>query len=564
MEDIKELVERVLHGDGQAVEELVRRFQRMAVGYAWSMVGDFYEAEDLAQEAFLQALASIGTLQNPAAFPSWFRTILRFGCLRARRGRKGQPLSLDEAEQLAGSPTPEDDLQSREVRDALWRSLDQLSDEDRSVLVLYYFEELTHRQIAAFLGLAESKVNNRLHALRKRLRKECMEIMDYKNQESGDTFRRRVLQGVQKIGYSAGDGTPMLTQFCGSFSAALSAMGANSALDYAFVSAACGAAFRMLWKEGWHPDNVDLCHLHEDAFLPMRLAFEATGCSAEICLCRDSKAAWKEEFYGCRLRTEQEAWEDITASIDRGMPVLALGVIGPPECCVVTGYDEDGRALLGYNYFQEHAQEEGLSIDPDGCFRKRGWYDNTPAYFVLRSIKPVTVDEAAYRSILQRAVDLALTPVSNGRASGLEAYRAWADQLLRDEDDYRDVKAGDGDMNFVGKEGGNADFSADVTGRFGMFCDPFLMVCERANAVRFCERVAQAVPRWQEDLMRAAALYRQVGEDPNPLWQRLGLYDEKQERFRDPDVRGLLAAQVLRRRLLEAQAVACLQEALKK
>ncbi len=55
-----------------------------------------------------------------------------------------------------------------------------------------------------------------------------------------------------------------------------------------------------------------------------------------------------------------------------------------------------------------------------------------------------------------------------------------------------------------------------------------------------------------------------MGEDPNPLWQRLGLYDEKQERFRDPDVRGLLAAQVLRRRLLEAQAVACVQEALRK
>ena len=560
MEDMKQLVERVLRGDRQAVEELVRRFQNMAVGYAWSMVGDYHEAQDLAQEAFLQALASIGTLQNPAAFPSWFRTILRYKCLRLRRRNKA--LSLDEAEELAGGPTPEEGAQHGELRDTLRRSLENLTEEDRSVLVLYYFEELTQRQVADFLGLTEVKVNNRLHALRKRLKNEWREIMDYSKEETGETFRRRVLQGVQKIGYSAADGTPMLNQFCGSFSAALSALGADSSLDYTFVAAASGAAFRMLWKQGWHPDNVDLSHLHEEAFLPMRRAFEAAGCSAEICMCRDSKAAWQGEFRGVRLRTEQEAWQDITASIDRGMPVLALGVIGPPECCIVTGYDEEDRALLGYNYFQEHAKEEGLSIDPDGCFRKRGWYDNTPAYFVLRGFQPVAVDESKYRTILQRAVDLALMPTSNGRAAGLEGYRAWADQLLWDDGYQTTVQAGDGDMNFVGKDGGNADFSTDVTGRFGVFCDPFLMVCERASAACLCERAAEAVPRWRDDLLRAAALYRRVGEDPNPLWQRLGLFEEKQERFRDADVRGLLAAQVLRRRLLEAQAVACVQAAL--
>ncbi len=563
MQDIRNIVELVLQGNEQAVEELVSRFQDMAVGYAWSMVGDYHEAEDLAQEAFVQALRSIARLQNPSAFPSWFKTILRYTCLRKRRSQKLQSVSLEDSMEIAEAALTDDSAQETELRETLWHSLNRLGEEDRSVLVLYYFEELTQRQIASFLGLSETKVNNRLYALRKKLKKEWMVLMDYKAKNSGDEFRRRVLDGIQKIGYSAADGTPMLTQFCGSFSAALAAMGMEPSLDYPFVAAASGAAFRMLWKRGWYPDNADLCHVYEDAFAPMRLAFEATGCSAEICLCRDSKVSWGVTgFRGCRLRNEEEAWQDITTSIDQGLPVLALGVIGPPECCIVTGYDEDGKALVGYNYFQEHAQEEGLEIEPGGSFRKRGWYNNTPAYFLLRSRKSVIPDRALYKDILKRAVELARKRTTPDRINGLDAYRAWADQLLRDEEEYQTVLAGDGDMNFVGKEGGNADFSADITGRFGMFCDPFLMVCERSSAARFCERVAAEVPEWAMELQRAAALYRRVAEDPNPLWHRLGLFEDGQERFRDPDVRSILAAQVLRRMLLEEQAVECLEKVL--
>ena len=59
-----------------AYAEIVRRFQDMAAGYAYALLGDFHFAEDAAQEAFLQAYLDLEKLAEPAAFPGWFRRIV--------------------------------------------------------------------------------------------------------------------------------------------------------------------------------------------------------------------------------------------------------------------------------------------------------------------------------------------------------------------------------------------------------------------------------------------------------------------------------------------------------
>jgi RNA polymerase sigma factor (sigma-70 family) len=170
MADIRELVERASLGDMDALNELISRFQGMAVGYAWSLTGDWHLAQDLAQEAFIQAVRGIAGLKNPAAFPLWFKTILRFTCIRRLRRRNPAHVGLEEAEGRSAGQTPEDGAVSCETRNAVRASINRLPEEDRSILALYYFEELPHRQIAAFLGIDEYRVNNRLHALRQKLK----------------------------------------------------------------------------------------------------------------------------------------------------------------------------------------------------------------------------------------------------------------------------------------------------------------------------------------------------------------------------------------------------------
>ena len=76
MEESATLVERSRSGDLDAFEALVRRFQDMACGYAYSILGDFHLAEDAAQEAFVDAYRNLGQLREPRAFPGWFRRVV--------------------------------------------------------------------------------------------------------------------------------------------------------------------------------------------------------------------------------------------------------------------------------------------------------------------------------------------------------------------------------------------------------------------------------------------------------------------------------------------------------
>jgi DNA-directed RNA polymerase specialized sigma24 family protein len=68
-----------------AFSELVKNFQDMAVGVAYSMLGDFHTAHDIAQESFLTAYVQIDQLENPDAFPGWFRQIVVHKCGRLLR-----------------------------------------------------------------------------------------------------------------------------------------------------------------------------------------------------------------------------------------------------------------------------------------------------------------------------------------------------------------------------------------------------------------------------------------------------------------------------------------------
>ncbi len=71
VDEIGDLITRSAQGDGRAYGEVVRRFQDMAVGYAYSLLRDFQLAEDAAQEAFVHAYGDLGSLRDPAAFPGW-------------------------------------------------------------------------------------------------------------------------------------------------------------------------------------------------------------------------------------------------------------------------------------------------------------------------------------------------------------------------------------------------------------------------------------------------------------------------------------------------------------
>src|SRR5512132_421849 len=96
--DVERLIQRAQQGDLEAFAEVTRRFQHMAFGYALALIRDLQQAEDVVQEAFVAAWFGLQTLADPAAFPGWFRGIVRHQAHRVVRQKRLEALPLVAAE----------------------------------------------------------------------------------------------------------------------------------------------------------------------------------------------------------------------------------------------------------------------------------------------------------------------------------------------------------------------------------------------------------------------------------------------------------------------------------
>lgn len=99
------LVNRARDGDTDAYADLVRRFQDMAVGYAYGILRDFQLAEDAAQEAFFEAYRTLSKLRQPAAFPGGFRRIVFKQCDRIMRKHTVPTVSIEHV-MIHDDPVP--------------------------------------------------------------------------------------------------------------------------------------------------------------------------------------------------------------------------------------------------------------------------------------------------------------------------------------------------------------------------------------------------------------------------------------------------------------------------
>jgi len=163
--NVEQLVMEAQAGDVDAFTELVRRYQAMAFGYAYANLGDFHAAEDAAQGAFLAAWRNISNLQHRERFGGWLRTIVRFECAHALRKQHVAQVSIDVAGTIPStSPGPSEVLEAMEARDRILAAIHALPQPERDVTVLFYIEDHTQRDVAAFLNLPVTTVNNRLRS----------------------------------------------------------------------------------------------------------------------------------------------------------------------------------------------------------------------------------------------------------------------------------------------------------------------------------------------------------------------------------------------------------------
>ena len=176
--NLESLVRSAAGGDLDAFAEIVKRFQHMAFGYALSFVRDLGQAEDIVQEAFIEAWYALATLNDPAAFAGWLRGIVRHRAHRVLRRKHLEALPIVSADTVpADEPAPDHRAVQRQEASAVLASIAGLAKPLREVVTLYYVHDCSQQDIATFLGVPVTTVNNRLHAARKQLKRRTLTMV---------------------------------------------------------------------------------------------------------------------------------------------------------------------------------------------------------------------------------------------------------------------------------------------------------------------------------------------------------------------------------------------------
>jgi RNA polymerase sigma-70 factor, ECF subfamily len=175
--DEQALVQRCKNGDVGATDELFRRYEKRVFNCALRIAGNYNDASDVAQEAFIRAFNSIGTFRGDANFTTWIYRIVTNVYLDERKKSKShRQISLDEyidleentvARQIEdGNPTPDQVVENKERSRMLQVAISSLPDYQRIILTLYSFQHRSYEEISEILRLPIGTVKSRLNRAR--------------------------------------------------------------------------------------------------------------------------------------------------------------------------------------------------------------------------------------------------------------------------------------------------------------------------------------------------------------------------------------------------------------
>ena len=163
---------RCLEGDQAAFDFLVNKYKEVVHAYAYHKVGDYQDAQDIAQEVFIKAYSKLAQLKWPHRFQSWLYTIVSNECKMWRRSH-----SKEREQEVSWEDVPVETLNALAVRAhsdedielTVKSAMETLPGDNQLALSLYYMSDLSVKEIASFMGVSPNTVKGKLHRARKQL-----------------------------------------------------------------------------------------------------------------------------------------------------------------------------------------------------------------------------------------------------------------------------------------------------------------------------------------------------------------------------------------------------------
>ncbi|ASA23026.1 sigma-70 family RNA polymerase sigma factor [Paenibacillus donghaensis] len=168
---MQQWIEQAQQGDDEAFGQLMQHMRGMAYAVSYDMLKDVQLAEDVVQEASIEAYLNLKNLREPAAFPGWFKTIVVRQCHRQLRRSTHKLQPLDESVQRpTDAPGVAELAERREGERALRESVGHLSAKLRVPVELFYYYGYSLQEISAYLDLPVATLKKRLFDARRKLR----------------------------------------------------------------------------------------------------------------------------------------------------------------------------------------------------------------------------------------------------------------------------------------------------------------------------------------------------------------------------------------------------------
>ncbi len=164
----EQLIAKALEGSERAWNRLVQRYEKRVYNYALRMVGHQDDAMDLMQDVFMSVYRNLGSFRGDAPFGAWLFRIAAFRCTDHFRKRRFQQEEYEDMEDVESDPLLT--VESARHNGDIVRLLHRLSQEQRQVVELKFFQNFTFEEIGGQLGISTNTAKTRLYAALKKLR----------------------------------------------------------------------------------------------------------------------------------------------------------------------------------------------------------------------------------------------------------------------------------------------------------------------------------------------------------------------------------------------------------